>query len=156
MTPKRTRYVSFAALVAMILTVAGSTASPASAAPYKGKTKGGSTVTFKLKGSKLKGIRTIVPTICLETGGHYTSRAGGELFQPPKATLGKKVKSKALQPAAMNHAIKATKNYTVVARRKGKKIQGKFSLNYSFLVPDLYVTRIFICSGTTTFTATPR
>ncbi len=156
MNPRAFRYLIATALTGLILVIAGAGASPAAAASFKGKTKGGSTVSFKLKGSKLKGIKTIVPAICLETGGSYSSRAGGELFQPPKATLGKKVKSSALQPAIMNQAAKATKNYTVEARRSGRKIKGKFSLNYSFLVPDLYQTRIFICSGSTTFTARPR
>jgi len=35
----------------------------ARAAAYKGKTKGGSSITFALKGSKVTGIRTVVPTL---------------------------------------------------------------------------------------------
>ena len=54
----------------------------AGAAAYKGKTKGGSSITFALKGNRVTGIRTVVPTLCLETTGGYTSRAGSELFQP--------------------------------------------------------------------------
>lgn len=129
----------------------------AGATPYKGKTKGGNQVTFNLTGNAAKGIRTLVPTICLETTGNYSSRAGGELFQPAApARVGKTVKSKDLQPAAMNMGIKATKNYEVRLRKNGKAVSGKLSLNFSFLVPDLYGARIFICSGTTTFTARPR
>jgi hypothetical protein len=129
----------------------------AGATPYKGKTKGGNAVTFNLAGTAANGIRTLVPTICLETTGNYSSRAGGELFQPAKtARIGRTVKSKALQPAALNMGIKATKNYEVKLRRSGKVVSGKLSLNFSFLVPDLYGASIFICSGTTTFTARPR
>jgi hypothetical protein len=129
----------------------------AGAAPYKGKTKGGSSVTFALKGKKVTGIRTVVPTICLETTGNYGSRAGGELFQPVKpAPVGKTVKSKALQPAAMNSGIEATKNYEVTVRKRGKVVSGKLKLNFSFLIPDLYGARIYICSGSTSFTARPR
>ncbi len=129
----------------------------AGAAPYKGKTKGGSSVTFALKGNKVTGIRTVVPTLCLETTGNYSSRAGGELFQPVAAAkIGKTVKSKALQPAAMNSGSKATKNYEVTVNRRGKVVSGKLKLNFSFLVPDLYGAKIFICSGSTTFKASPR
>lgn len=130
----------------------------AGAAGYKGKTKGGSAVTFKLNGNKATGIKTVVPTICLETTGGYASRAGGELFQPvAPARIGRTVKSKALQPAAMNQGIEATKNYEVTFKKKGKKVSGKLELNFSFLIPDLWTgAKIYICSGSTTFTATPR
>lgn len=130
----------------------------AAATQYKGKTKGGSSVTFKLQGKQAKGIRTVVPTICVETTGTYQSRAGSELYRPVKpGRIGKTVKSKALQPAAMNQGIKATKNYEVTLRKKGRKVSGKLKLNFSFLIPDLFTgAKIFICSGTTTFTASPR
>lgn len=129
----------------------------AGAAPYKGKTKGGSSVTFALSGNKVTGIRTVVPTLCLETTGNYGSRAGGELFQPSAAArIGRTTKSKALQPAAMNMGIKATKNYEVTLKKRGRTVFGSLKLNYSFLIPDLYGARIFICSGSTTFNAKPR
>ncbi|MCB0862727.1 MAG: hypothetical protein KDB66_05880 [Solirubrobacterales bacterium] len=129
----------------------------AGAAPYKGKTKGGSSITFALKGNRVTGIRTVVPTLCLETTGGYSSRAGSELFRPAAAArVGRTVKSKALQPAAMNVGAKATKNYEVRLIKRGRAVSGKLKLNFSFLVPDLYGARIFICSGTTTFVARPR
>lgn len=129
----------------------------AGAAGYKGKTKGGSAVTFKLEGKRVTGIRTVVPTICLETTGGYTSRAGGELFQPEAAArIGRTVKSKALQSAAMNQGIEATKNYEVTLKKRGKSVSGSLKVNFSFLIPDLYGARIFICSGSTTFSASPR
>lgn len=128
------------------------------ATPYKGKTKGGSAVTFKLKGRKAMNIRAVVPTICVETTGGYSSRAGGELFRPKKpGRIGRTVKSKALQPAAMNQAIEATKNYTVTLKRKGRKVTGTLKLNFSFLIPDLFTgAKIFVCSGSTRITAAPR
>ena len=130
----------------------------AGAAGYKGKTKGGNSVTFALNGSKVTGIRTVVPTICLETTGGYTSRAGGEIYQPVAAArIGRTVKSKALQPAAMNVGAKATKNYEVTLKKRGRTVSGKLKLNFSFPIPDLWSgTKIFICSGSTTFTASPR
>lgn len=132
-------------------------ADDAGAAAYKGKTKGGSSITFALKGNRVTGIRTVVPTLCLETTGGYTSRAGSELFQPVAAgRIGRTVKSKALQPAAMNVGAQATKNYEVTVNRRGRTVSGKLKLNFSFLIPDLYGARIYICSGVTTFSATPR
>ena len=129
----------------------------AGAAPYKGKTKGGSSITFALNGKQVTKIRTVVPTLCLETTGGYSSRAGSELYQPTApARIGKTVKSKALQPAAMNVGADATKNYEVTLRKRGKVVSGKLKLNFSFLIPDLYGAKIFICSGSTTFTANPR
>lgn len=129
----------------------------AGAAPYKGKTKGGSSITFALKGKQVTGIRTVIPTLCLETTGGYASRAGGELFQPVAAgRIGRTVKSKALQPAAMNVGAKATKNYEVQLKQRGKVVSGKLKLNFSFLIPDLFTgAHIYICSGVTTFTARP-
>jgi hypothetical protein len=130
----------------------------AGASPYKGKTKGGSSITFALKGKKVTGIRTVVPTLCLETTGGYASRAGSELFRPVAAgRIGKTVKSKALQPAAMNVGAKATKNYEVRLKKRGSVVSGKLKLNFSFLIPDLWSgAHIYICTGTTTFTARPK
>jgi len=144
-----------AALLLAAIAAVGLTA-PAAAAPYKGKTEGGSTIRFDRRGNQLKGMRTVVPTVCLETTGGYDSRAGGEIFRPPRAVLGRKVKSKALQPAAMNRGIEATKSYTVEAKRAGKRVKGRLSLSYSFLIPDLYGSKVYVCSGSTTFTAGPR
>ncbi|MDQ5895357.1 MAG: hypothetical protein QG596_1618 [Actinomycetota bacterium] len=129
----------------------------AGAAPYKGKTKGGSSITFALNGSKVTGIRTVVPTLCLETTGGYSSRAGGELYQPVAAgRIGRTMKSKALQPAAMNVGARATKNYEVTLKQRGRVVSGKLKLNFSFLIPDLWTgAKISICSGSTTFTARP-
>ena len=66
------------------------------------------------------------------------------------------MKSKALQPAAMHFGVDVTKNYEVTLRRKGRVVGGKLRLSFSFLIPDLYNPRTYICSGSTTFTARPR
>jgi len=128
----------------------------ADAAKYKGKTKGGSTITLKAKGNKVSKIRTAVPIVCVETTGTGQTRAGTELFQPPGSfKLGKKAKRKALQPAAINSGNKATKNYTVSVRRSGGKIKGKLKVNLSFLRLSLFksLPDTYICSGSTTFSA---
>jgi hypothetical protein len=133
-------------------------AAPASAASYKGKTKGGSSITFKLKGTKISKVSTVVPTVCVETTGGFGSRSGAEIYKPPGAfKLGKQGKKKKLQPAAMNQGIEATKNYTFTSKRKKSgRITGKLKLNFSFLIPSLYGASIYICSGSTSYSAKAR
>ena len=144
---------------ALALTALVAAPAAAEAASYKGKTKGGSSITFKLSGKRISKINTVVPTLCVETTGSGLSRAGAELFQPPgKFKLGKTTKRKALQPAAMNGGTKATKNYTVSAKRSGGKVTGKLKVNFSFLRLDLFrrLPYTYICSGSTTFSAKAR
>jgi hypothetical protein len=132
-------------------------AAPAGAATLHGTAKGGHAITLKRSGNTVSKIKTMVPTICTETTGSGYTRAGGELFRPPGSfAIGGKHKAKALQPAAMNMGIKATKNYTVKLRgAAGGGVSGKLSVNFSFLIPDLYrsLPYTYICQGTTTFSA---
>lgn len=128
----------------------------ADAAAYKGKTKGGSSITFNAKGKRVTGLNMVVPTICLQTGGSYGSSAGAETYRPPRAVIGRTVKSKALQPAAMNFGVDVTKFYEVKLKRKGRAIGGKLRLSYSYFISDLWNPRTYICSGSTTFSARPR
>jgi hypothetical protein len=143
-------------LVAALAAPAASAAKPVA---YTGKTSGGSSITLKRSGSQVKALRTVVPTVCVETTGSGQTRAGSELYRPPGAfTLGKERKVKALQPAAMNSGTKATKNYTVKVTSSGSKLKGKLRLSFSFLRLDLFRTLpyTFICTGTAKFTAKPR
>ena len=131
-------------------------ADTANAAAYKGKTKGGSSITFAVKGKRVTGINTVVPTICLQSGGSYGSSAGAETYRPVRAAvIGKTVKSKALQSAAMHFGVDVTKFYEVKLKRRGRVVSGKLRLSYSYFVPDLWNPRTYICSGSTTFTARP-
>ena len=129
----------------------------ASAATLQGKTEGGARITLKRSGSKVSQIRTAVPAMCVETTGSGRTRAGSELFRPPGSfTVNRERKTKALQPAALNQGIKATKNYTVEITATGARaVRGTLSVSFSFLIPDLFRPMPFIysCQGTTTFTA---
>jgi hypothetical protein len=128
----------------------------AGAATLHGTTKDGSKITLKRSGSTVSKIRTLVPTMCVETTGSGSTRAGGELFEPPGSfALGAQRKVKALQPSAMNHGTEATKNYTVKLTGAGRAVRGKLSVNFSFLIPDLFrnMPYIYMCQGTTSFTA---
>src|SRR4051812_6380130 len=129
----------------------------AGAATLHGTTDGGNTITLKRSGTKITKIKTMVPTMCTETTGSGQTRAGGELFRPPGAfRVGRERKTTALQAAAMNHGTKATKNYTVkVTSAGGRGLSGKLSVNFSFLIPDLFrsLPYIYLCQGTATFSA---
>jgi hypothetical protein len=145
-----------AILVAVAATLAIGV-SGAAAATLRGTTEDGTKITLKRSGSKVSKIRTMVPAMCVETTGSGFTRAGGELFRAPGSyAVGRQRKAKALQRAAMNQGIKATKNYTVkLTDAGGGAVSGKLSLNFSFLIPDLYrsMPYIYLCQGTTTFTA---
>jgi len=130
-------------------------AAPAEAKTYKGKTRSGSSISFKANGSKVSNLKTLVPASCISTQSS-TPKAGGELFQPPGSfRFGQETKAKQLQPAAMNQGIKATKNYRVTVNRKANgTITGKLHVNFSFLTPgyDIYTSVIWICQGDDRFT----
>jgi hypothetical protein len=151
----RKRALPLAAVTAAATLAAG--VPGARAVTLHGTTKGGHQITLKRSGDRVSKIQTMVPTICTETTGSGYTRAGAELFRPPGAyTVGGKRKASALQPAAMNMGIKATKNYTVKLKRtSGTVVKGRLSLNFSFLIPDLYrsLPYTYICQGTTTFSA---
>jgi hypothetical protein len=142
---------------ALAATAALALAAPAAgAATLHGKTKGGNKISLKRSGAKVSKIRTMVPTMCVETTGSGYTRAGGELFQPPGSfAMGGERKAKSLQPSAMNHGTEATMNYTVKVKPSGRGVRGKLSVNFSFLIPDLYrsMPYMYMCQGTTTFTA---
>jgi hypothetical protein len=145
---------------AAIVTLLLATASAASASrAYFGKTKSGTSVSFKLSGSRVSGLKTTVPAVCLESTGSYGSRSGVELFTPPGSfKLGRTLQVKDLQPAAMNRGIKATKTYTVSLRRSGNRVGGKLRVSFSFMTlgMTIYDSYIFFCTGSTSFSAIPR
>jgi hypothetical protein len=142
---------------ALIVSLAGP--GGASAATYKGKTEGGGRIAFDVSGKTVRRITGAVPTTCLETMGSYQSRSGVELFQPPGAfRLGRSAQVKALQPAAMNQGINATKTYTVALRKAGRRVAGTLRLSFSFLRPgpSIYQSYIYMCSSSVSFSAKER
>ena len=149
----RTR--SLAALAAALSMTA--LAPAADAATYKGKTEGGGTIAFTLSGTTISRVDGTVPTVCLETMGSYQSRSGVERFQPPGSfRLGRAAQVKALDPALMNRGIKATKTYTLRARRSGARtVTGKLRLSFSFMTlgPSIYQSYIYMCSSSVSFSA---
>ncbi|HEY8466107.1 MAG TPA: hypothetical protein VIL04_04825 [Solirubrobacterales bacterium] len=127
----------------------------ASAEKYTGKTTGGTKITFKRDGAKVKNLKTMIFVTCVSLQTP-TPRSGIDFYQPPKSVrIGRESKQKKLQPSAVA-GWDVTKNYAVKLSRKGKKVKGKLDLNYSFVQPDLYNPKIYICQGTTRFTAKPK
>jgi len=129
----------------------------ARSARYKGTTAGGGRISFKLAGQTVSNVNGGVPTVCLESMGSYESRSGVELFQPPGTfRLGASAQRQALQPAAMNQGIKATKTYTLSSRRAGnRRVRGTLKLSFSFLRPgpSIYQSYIYRCSSSVSFSA---
>ena len=146
--------------LAAIALVTATAASASSAAAYKGKTKGGTGITFTLSGKRISTVRSAVPTVCVETTGSGQTRAGVELFQSSATfVLGTTGKAKGLQRSAMNAANPTTMNYTFSSKKTASgAITGTLKISFSFLRPgiDLYHSYIFLCSSTTTFTASAR
>ena len=58
--------VALAAVAALLVTAPLASAKSVS---YKGKTKGGHTITFKRSGNKVSAINTLVPTVCISGSG---------------------------------------------------------------------------------------
>ena len=154
---KFTTLLAVAALVAAAVPAAE--AKPVS---YKGKTKGGHTITFKRSGNTVSAITTLVPTVCASsTDSSSTPKAGADIYQPGASfKLGKTGKTKVLQNSTFGYG-KHTKNYTF-SSKKGRrgKVTGKLDVNFSYLVPNLYGSfgsySIYICRGVTSFSAAPR
>jgi hypothetical protein len=148
-----------AVLVAALATAVLAAPAQAAAVSYKGKTRGGNTITFKRSGSKITRMTTMVPVVCLSTRG--APRAGADLFTPSGSiTLGRTQTSEALQKTGLYYS-KVTKHYKVSTKlgRQGA-ITGKLhmSLSYAYPVIDYWSSYlvIYICSGDSTFSAKPR
>jgi len=129
----------------------------AAGATYKGKTEGGGRLSFRLAGNTVSRVSGAVPMVCLESMGSYESRSGAELFQPPgRFRVGRTAQVKALQPAAINRGIKATKTYTLRADRAGAglvKGRLRLTLSYMALGPSIYQSYIYMCSSSVSFSA---
>ena len=145
------------ALAAMALLLVAAPLASAKSVSYKGKTKGGSSITFKRSGNSISKINSAVPVVCVSSTSSAT-RAGADIYQPGGSfRLGTTGKRKIKQRSAMAYSLKLTKNYKFTSKRgRGGKVTGKLDVNFSYLVPSLYSMQIFICQGVTNFSAMPR
>ena len=129
---------------------------------YKGKTKGGHTITFKRNGKKVWYIYTAVPTVCLSYNRPGAKPiSGAEEFNPPGPQIvGKKGTWKYLQKPSLYYN-KVTKHYEVTinkSRSRKGKLTGKLHLTFSFMYPTypIPLTINYGCVGKTTFSAKPK
>jgi hypothetical protein len=155
-----TRTVRTVALAVVLSLAAAAPAVAAKTVDYKGKTRGGNTITFKRQGSKVWWISTMVPTVCLPINRvGEKSIAGAEIFTPPGYEIvGKEVAFKDLQKPALYYS-KVTKNYKVSLKngRRGA-LSGKLHVSFSFIIPTYPMPSMIIysCVGDSTFSARPR
>lgn len=145
--------IAIAAVAAAALTIAAAPAGAKSKTKtFKGTTSAGSSITFKAKGNKVSGLSSSVLMVCVSAQSSVP-KGGVELYQPDSVTVGQETKSQELEPSAVS-GHESTKYYTTTIRKKGKKkMEGTLSLSLSYLIPSLYGSTIYICSGTTEFTA---
>ena len=137
--------------------LAATPAASAATTTYKGRTRSGTKISFRVSGGSISKIRTLVPTVCVSTRSSGT-KAGAENFWPSaglRFRVGKAVKKTASkQSSAMAPGHSVTKTYTVSSKKKGRKISGKLRLSFSWFVPDLYgYWTTYVCTGVTSFTA---
>jgi hypothetical protein len=156
MPPRSPSTLRLVAAVAVASALAAAPAADARTLSYRGKTTGGSLVRFKLSGKKITKLVSLVPVICASSTSRRT-KAGAELFRPSVSfTLGRTAKKKARTRGVMHYGS-VTKYYTVSSERRARRrIAGKLRLSFSFFVPDLYSPQIYICGGSTRFSARPR
>jgi len=153
--------IARALTVATVLALAA--AGPAAAKPldYKGKTKGGHSITFKREGKKVWYIYTAIPTVCLPTNRVGEDPiSGAEEFNPPgPQKVGKKGTWKHLQKPWLYYND-VTKHYEVKlnkSRGKRGKVSGKLHLSMSFIIPTFPMPTMiyYSCVGKTSFSAKP-
>ena len=127
----------------------------ADAARYKGKTAGGSKITFNQKGKRISKIRTLIYVTCFPSRGSGQD-FGYELFYPPgKFRLGKETRRTASRTSAVRGGKKSF-TYTVKPRRRSRtRIGGRLRLSYSDSTFDPFTNEITFwnCSGSTKFSA---
>ena len=59
-----------------------------------------------------------------------------------------------MQPSALAWGMDVTKYYTTTIRKTGNRtVSGELKMTFSYFIPDLYNPRIYMCFGTTDFSA---
>jgi hypothetical protein len=115
---------------------------------YQGKTSSGTKITFTLNGSWIDQTFTHVVTSCGSAQGGSTT-VGQTTYSPPfRFRLGYDAAASTSDP---------TYHYHFSSHRRGKRITGKLSVNWSLLGSDGWGGyRIVICQGNASFSALPK
>lgn len=144
---KRTALVS---VLATLILPAVAAAHPA-AVHYKGKTKEGFTISLVVSRGAISQIDTILPSTCL-SGQGGTPRVGQDIWEAPykhRFPLGRDAK-------VTVHSWPTT-HYHVKAHKRGKRIVGKLSANWSMLSTDGWGDYVIQeCLATSSFNLAPR
>jgi hypothetical protein len=125
---------------------------------YRGKTRDGDPISFRVAAGRISRLSAYVPTVCL--AAHGLPMSGTDPFDPPGSfRIGHTDKVKAKRPNAIWNTSDVTKNFVVTSKRdRAGRITGKLHVDYSFL-QLLYTypisARPYVCSGDTTFHLSP-
>jgi hypothetical protein len=136
---------SLIAVLTVASLVAAAPAAIARTPDYKGKLKEGSKISVWLQKGGYAAYETTVPTTCISAqGGNPQVKMW--TFDPPVAfKVGRTTKYYDKKTYPSTH-------YKVTAHKKGKKLYGKLSLNFSMLTSDAWGDyRILTCYGTGNF-----
>jgi hypothetical protein len=150
--------------IALATVACASIAAPAAAqaasksTTYRGKTREGNPISFRVTGSRISHLSAYVSTLCLATEG--TPLSGTDPFDPPGSfRVGRAQETKAKRANAIWNTADVTKNFHVTTKRDRKgRITGKLHVDYSFLMIVFDYTiygRPYVCTGDTTFHLSP-
>jgi hypothetical protein len=155
---KKGLMIALVAVLALAVCVAPAAAKGKKKQPFAGAfhgtTTGGSSISLNVaRSGQVSAVNSSIYVVCLSAQSS-TPKGGVELFTPPTAPkLGQTAIVEAMQPSAVG-ARTLTKHYTTTVRRAGKKaVSGELKLSFSYFIPDLYFPRIYLCSGSTQFSA---
>src|SRR5512142_304524 len=116
--------------------------------PSKGTTKEGTKISFVLDRGWVDQFYTLLPTTCLSVQGGTPHVDFTEWRVPLKYRLGYTAKFDYGDP---------TKHYTITTHRRGSRIIGKLSMNFSLLGSDDFGNyMIWHCLATANFDLNPR
>src|SRR5262249_27158481 len=126
---------------------------------YRGKTRAGDPISFKVVGARITKLSGYVPTLCLATEGPPMS--GTDPFDPSGSfPIGHTHKVKGKRHNAIWYTADVTKNFSVTTKGgPAGRISAKLHVDYSFL-QILYTSPIsarpYVCTGDTTFRLAPK
>ena len=135
------------ATITSVLAPAAATTAKSPLVSYRGKTKGGTKISFVLNHGWVDQLDTLLPTTCISVQGG-TPKVDLTLWRIPfKFKLGYSSNLKYGDP---------TTYYTITTRRLGARIVGKLSMNYSLLGSDAFGNyMIWHCLATAKFDLRP-
>jgi hypothetical protein len=151
------KLVAFVAVAALF--AAAVPAAHAAKVPYKGKTTGGHSITFKYSKGKAHNVKTAVPVTCISIQGGGSPVTGVEPWTVGWMRTNLR-DHKVTEPNSATglHYREVTKNHTINTRRgRNGVISGSVRVQFSFLIPKFPIGTfaIYSCLGEMKFKARP-